>query len=227
MTKPKPYPRVPLQFERVPEPEMLERARAFFALMNQRRSVRNFANDPVPRACIEYAIRAAGTAPSGAHMQPWTWVVIDDPALKREIREAAEREEYESYEGGRMPPEWLEALAPLGTDWRKPYLEIAPYLVVCFGQAYGLSADGTKRKHYYVQESVGIACGLFIAAVHSMGLVTLTHTPSPMGFLSERLGRPKNEKPYVLFPVGYPAADATVPDLTRKPLDQILRWNRG
>jgi len=227
MSKPKTCPHVPLDFQAISAAESLERARSFYEQMNRRRSVRFFSDKPVPPECIEYAIRTAGTAPSGAHMQPWTWVAVDDPELKHEIRVAAEREEYESYEGGRMPPEWLEALAPLGTDWRKPFLEIAPYIVVCFGQSYGLDDDGAKRKHYYVQESVGISCGLFIAAIHSMGLATLTHTPSPMAFLGELLGRPKNEKAYVLFPVGYPAADATVPNIQRKTLDQIMQRNRG
>ncbi len=194
--------------------------------MDERRSVRDFSNRPVPKSCIEDAIRTANTAPSGAHMQPWTWVVVDDSDLKRHIRIAAEEEEYQSYEGGRMSEEWRQALEPLGTDWRKPFLETAPYLVICFEQRYGVRDDGGRYKHYYVSESVGIACGLFIAAIHHMGLVTLTHTPSPMGFLREILQRPENEKPYILFPVGYPADDATVPQLERKPLEQIVCWNR-
>ncbi len=206
---------------------MLERARVFFELMNQRRSVRFFSDEPVPRECIETAIRAASTAPSGAHKQPWTWVIVDDPLLKRQIREAAEKEEYQSYEGGRMTSEWLEALAPIGTDWHKPFLETAPYLVVCFRQNYDVSEEGRKITHYYVHESVGIACGLFIAAIHNMGLVTLTHTPSPMNFLSRILNRPENEKPFILFPVGYPAPDATVPTLERKSLAEIVQWNDG
>jgi iodotyrosine deiodinase len=204
---------------------MLERARAFFASLALRRSVRHFSDRPVPRECIELAVRAAGTAPSGAHMQPWTFVAVDDPTLKRRIREAAETEERKSYEGGRMTEEWKEALLPLGTDWRKPYLETAPYLVVCFAQRHGLRPDGRPRKHYYVPESVGIACGLFIAAIHQMGLVTLPHTPSPMRFLSRLLERPDHESPYILFPVGYPAEDARVPDLRRKTLEEILVWN--
>ena len=205
--------------------ETLARARAFYERMNARRSVRAFSSDPVPREAIELAIAAASTAPSGAHRQPWKFVVVDDASIKREIRIAAEAEERESYEGGRMPPEWLEALAPLGTDWRKPYLEIAPYLVIVFEELWSHDAEGQKRKNYYVKESVGIACGLFITALHDMGLATLTHTPSPMAFLSTILSRPRNEKPFILFPVGYPADDAMVPDLERKPLDRIAVWN--
>lgn len=195
--------------------------------MDRRRSVRHFAPDPVPREAVELALRTASTAPSGAHRQPWRFVVVDDPAVKREIREAAETEEYESYVGGRMPPEWLLALEPLGTGWRKPFLETAPYLVVVFAELYGVEEDGSKRKNYYVKESVGIACGLFVAAIHEMGLATLTHTPSPMRFLNEILGRPRNEKPFILFPVGYPAEGCEVPDLTRKGLDQVAIWNPG
>jgi nitroreductase len=217
---------IPLDFEEYPPEEMQERAEAFYEELRTRRSVRAFSDRPVPRRLIEVAIRTAGTAPSGAHRQPWRFVAVDDPGLKREIREAAEDEEYESYHG-RMSDEWLEALAPLGTDWQKPFLETAPWLVVCFAESYGVTEDGEKIKNYYVQESCGIACGLFIAALHQMGLATLTHTPSPMRFLNEILGRPTNERPYILFPVGYPADDATVPDLTRKPLTDIVQWNRG
>jgi iodotyrosine deiodinase len=215
---------VPYRLPRVPDEEMTSRARAFFERLDGRRSVRSFASDPVPRACVEFAIRAAGTAPSGAHRQPWRFVAVSDAEVKRRIRVAAEEEERISYEGGRMPPEWLEALAPLGTDWRKPYLETAPWIVVCFRELYGLREDGTKATNYYVSESVGIACGLFIAAIHSMGLATLTHTPSPMVFLSEILGVPPNWKPFILFPVGHPSPDATVPDLARKSIGEISRW---
>jgi iodotyrosine deiodinase len=209
--------------ERTPE-EMLQRAETFFSLMQQRRSIRSFSDRPVPRRLIELALRTAGTAPSGANRQPWQFVAVADPALKRRIREAAEAEERESYEH-RMTPEWLEALVPLGTDWQKPFLETAPWLVVCFAELYGQEEDGSRRKNYYVQESCGIACGLFIAAVHHMGLVTLTHTPSPMGFLNEILGRPRNEKPFILFPIGYPAAGATVPSIERKALDDFVQWD--
>ena len=206
---------------------MLSRGRELYEEMRQRRSVRSFSDRPVPRACIEHAIATACTAPSGAHMQPWTWVVVNDPAIKKQIRVAAEQEERESYEGGRMSEEWRAALVPLGTDWRKPFLETAPYLVVCFEQRYGVTDAGERYKHYYVAESVGIACGMFIGAIHHMGLATLTHTPSPMGFLRRILGRPEHEKPYILFPVGYPGEDATVPDIERKPLDQVMVWNTG
>ncbi|MCA9573525.1 MAG: nitroreductase family protein, partial [Myxococcales bacterium] len=174
---------------------------------------------------IEAAIRTASTAPSGAHQQPWTFVAVSNPALKRRIRVAAEEEEQQSYLGGRMSEEWLEALEPLGTDWQKPFLETAPWLVVLFEQAHGFQPDGARKKHYYVKESVGIAAGLFIAAIHQMGLATLTHTPSPMRFLSQVLGRPDNERPMVLFPVGYPADGATVPDLQRKPLREVAVWD--
>lgn len=218
-----PNPFVPLAFERLPEDEMLRRARAFHAEMDRRRTTRHFSDEPVPRALIEYAVRAAGTAPSGAHQQPWTFVVVSDPEIKRRMREAAEEEERINY-GGRMPAEWVEALAPLGTDAVKEHITTAPYVVVLFRQTYGVRPDGTRRTHYYTTESCGIAAGLFIAAVHRMGLATLTHTPSPMGFLSELLGRPANEKPFLLMPVGYPAPGARVPDLTRKPLDEIAVW---
>ena len=202
---------------------MVERADSFYHLMDRRRSIRFFSNDPVPRHLIERAIETASTAPSGAHKQPWTFVAVSDPAVKRTIRIAAEKEEKQSYED-RMSEEWLEALAPMGTTWEKPFLEIVPWIVVCFAQNYGLDEAGNKTKHYYVQESCGIACGLFIAALHNMGLATLTHTPSPMRFLNEILGRGANEKPYILFPVGYPASDATVPALPRKPLHEVAEW---
>lgn len=189
--------------------------------MDARRSVRAFAPDPVPREVIEAAIRAASTAPSGAHQQPWTFVAVSDPEVKHRIRVAAETEERRNYEGGRMPPEWRDALARIGTDWQKPFLDDVPWIVVLFEQVHGWFPDGSVRKHYYARESVGIACGLFIAAVHEMGLATLTHTPSPMGFLSSVLGRPRNERPFVLLPVGHPAPNAVVPDLVRKPLGDV------
>ncbi len=217
---------VPLAFERLPEAEMLARGRAFLADMGRRRTTRQFSPQPVPRELIELAVRTAGTAPSGAHQQPWTFVIVDDAALKARMRAAAEEEERINY-AGRMPPDWIEALRPLGTDAVKAHLTEAPYVVVLFEQRHGVRPDGTRRPHYYVQESCGIAAGLFIAAVHRMGLVTLTHTPSPMGFLSALLARPANERPYLVMPVGYPAADARVPDLVRKPLDAIAVWNDG
>ena len=224
MTEPRFVPYCPPHVE---GDEVLERGRAFYAELDQRRSVRFFSDEPVPREAIELAIRTASTAPSGAHRQPWTFVAVNDPTIQRQIREAAEAEEYESYLGGRMPPEWLEALAPLGTNWEKPFLEIAPWLVVVFEELYGFDDEGNKRKNYYPKESVGIACGLFIAAIHRMGLSTLTHTPSPMAFLSKILGRPANEKPFVLLPVGYAAKDAVVPDLQRKPLEKVSVFFEG
>jgi nitroreductase len=197
----------------------------FGAVMERRRSVRDFSTEPVPRELLVEAIRVAGLAPSGAHQQPWTFVLIgDEPELRGRIREAAEAEEREAYEH-RMSPEWIEALAPLGTDWHKPHLTDAPWLIVVFEQVYGLRQqddEAARVKHYYVRESVGIAVGFLLAALTHAGLATLTHTPSPMGFLREILGRPENERPYVVIPVGYPAADATVPDLERKPLSEIL-----
>jgi nitroreductase len=196
------------------------RAADFLAEMDARRSVRAFSPDPVPRHLIEAAIRTASTAPSGAHQQPWTFVAVSEAETKRHIRDAAEAEERRSYES-RMSQEWLDAVAPLGTDWHKPFLEVAPWLVVLFEQVHGRFPDGSVRKHYYARESVGIAAGLFITAIHHMGLATLTHTPSPMGFLGRILGRPDNERAFVLFPVGYPADDAEVPDLVRKDLDEV------
>jgi iodotyrosine deiodinase len=217
------HPFVPLGFERVMPDESLRAGRAFYDQMARRRTTRHFSTDPVPREWIEQAIRTAGTAPSGAHQQPWTFVAVSDPALKAAIREAAEEEERTFYRE-RATPEWLEALAPLGTDEHKPHLTDAPWVVVLFRQSHGLLPDGEKRTFYYTQESCGIAAGFFIAAVHAMGLVTLTHTPSPMAFLAQLLERPPNEKAMLVMPVGYPSPDARVPDLTRKPLDAISVW---
>ena len=216
-------PFVPLDFERLTPDVSLARARAYFAQMDRRRTTRHFSTDPVPRELIELAIWTAGTAPSGAHQQPWTFVAVSDPTLKQQIRDAAEAEERAFY-AGRATPEWLEALAPLGTDEHKPHLTDAPWVVVLFRQSYGFFPDGEKRTHFYTQESCGIAAGFFISAIHDMGLVCLTHTPSPMGFLGELLQRPANEKAMLVMPVGYPAADAAVPDLSRKPLDAIAVW---
>ncbi|MCY3631015.1 MAG: nitroreductase family protein [Bacteroidetes bacterium] len=213
------YPQRPLQFTpRLPE-EMLARAEQFRTLMQQRRSVRTFSSRPVPRELIEQAILTAGTAPSGAHREPWHFVAVNDPGIQSEIRRAAEKEELESYKR-RMSREWLDALHPLGTDWNKPFLETAPWLVICFAKNIG--DDG--KKNYYVQESCGIACGLFIAAIHNLGLVTLTHTPSPMRFLGDILKRPKHERAYILFPVGYPAEGIMVPELKRKSQEQLVTW---
>ena len=212
--------------ERASPDESVARGREFYERMNRRRSVRDFSTEAPPRECLELAIKAAASAPSGAHRQPWRFVLVDDPGLKKAIREAAEEEERENYDN-RFPPEWLQALAPLGTTGDKPFLEDAPYLVVVFKESYGVSEESDKITNYYVNESVGIACGLFIVALHTMGLVTLTHTPSPMGFLSELLNRPPNEKPYILFPVGYPAENATVPDLKRKSFEDVVQLNSG
>ncbi len=216
----KPYQHVPLKFERMPAAEQLRASREFLERMAARRSVRFISPEPVPFELIENAIRCASLAPSGANQQPWKFVVVQDPEIKRQIREAAEAEERESYEH-RMPADWLEALAPLGTDWHKEFLELAPYLIVVFRIDYGL-VEEMKTKHYYVQESVGIATGFLLAALHLSGLATLTHTPSPMGFLSSILERPKNERPFVLIPVGYPSSDATVPAIGKKSLSDVL-----
>lgn len=202
------------------EAVMLRRSEVFYELMNCRRSLRMFSDRPVPRELIENLIRTASTAPSGAHKQPWTFCAVSDPVLKAQIREAAEKEEYESY-NGRMSEEWLKDLEPLGTDWHKPFLEIAPWLIVVFKKAYDLDEQGERQKCYYVNESVGLAAGFLLAAIHNAGLVSLTHTPSPMNFLQKILERPDNERPFLLIPVGYAAEDATVPDLVRKPLEQV------
>ena len=194
----------------------------FFELMDRRRSIRLFSDEPVDKSLIESAIKTASTAPSGAHKQPWTFVATSAPAIKREIRAAAEEEERVNYLENRMNDEWQEALAPLGTDHHKEFLEIAPWIVVLFEQRYEQRADGETRKNYYVKESCGIAAGLFIAALQNMGLSTLTHTPSPMAFLSNVLGRPDNERPFVLFPVGYPLPGVQVPDISRKSLDEVM-----
>jgi iodotyrosine deiodinase len=216
------HPTVPYHPLRVPEAEESEVADFVFDEMNSRRSVREFSDREVPRQLVETAIRCASTAPSGAHMQPWTFVLVGDPKVKRQIRTAAETEERENYDGGRLPRHWREDLAPLGTDWQKPFLEIAPWIVVVFEQRYGMRADGTRQHHYYVKESVGIACGMFIDALHRVGLSTLTHTPSPMTFLRTLLGRPENERPFILFPIGYAADGCEVPDLVRKELSEVM-----
>jgi nitroreductase len=191
--------------------------------MRRRRTARDFSDRPVPREIIENCLLAAGTAPSGANLQPWHFVVVSDSAVKKKIREAAEAEEREFY-GGRAPDEWLEALAPLGTDDHKPFLETAPYLIVIFAQNYGLAPTGRKVKHYYVSESVGIATGVLITAIHQAGLVSLTHTPSPMNFLGDILQRPPHERAYLILVVGYPAEKATVPAIGKKRLDEFVTW---
>ena len=213
----------PLTFHEYAVDEMERRANAFYAEIKQRRTVRDFSDRPVPRSVIETCLLAAGTAPNGANMQPWHFAVVGDLNVKRQIREAAEAEEREFYET-RASDEWLEALAPLGTDADKPFLETAPYLIAIFAQRYGVDDEGKRVKHYYVQESVGIATGILITALHHAGLATLTHTPSPMGFLNEILERPSRERPFLLLVVGYPAADATVPAISKKPLDEIATF---
>jgi iodotyrosine deiodinase len=214
------YRPVPLDFVRLEPETALQRSRAFLELMRTRRSVRHFSPDPVPWELIENALLTAGTAPSGANQQPWTFVVVSDPAVKEEIRAAAEHEECLLYEE-RASQEYLGAIEPIGTDAIKPHITDAPYVIVIFEQSYGIAPDGSKRKHYYVRESVGIAVGFLLASLHAAGLVTLTHSPSPMRFLSRILGRPENERPFILIPVGYPAEEAEVPNLTKKPLDEI------
>lgn len=218
MTEPK---FIDLEFHKVAEDEQIPRAKAFFELLNSRRTVREYSSEPVPFEIIKTAIQTAGTAPSGANMQPWRFVVVKDSEIKRKIREAAEKEEFESYHN-RMSDKWLRRLAPLGTDEHKPFLEIAPYLIVVF-RITSVIEDGESEPTYYSQESVGIAVGLLLAALHNAGLATLTHTPSPMKFLQEILGRPKNEVPFVLIPVGYPAENVKVPDIKRKPIEEIMK----
>ncbi|MCK7595431.1 nitroreductase family protein [Lysobacter sp. CAU 1642] len=209
--------------EAMDEAERVARTRLLAERLGTRRTVRDFAATPVPRALIEAALRAAGTAPSGANQQPWRFVAVQDPEIKRRIREAAEEEERQFY-SQRAPQEWLDALAPLGTDAHKPFLETAPWLIGVFYERFGLDAEGNKHKRYYPHESVGIACGMLIAALHLAGLATLTHTPSPMGFLNEILGRPKNEMPYLLLVVGHPAEGCRVPAISRLPLEDYVRF---
>jgi len=210
------------EHERLSEQDMEKNAKDFYRKMKERRSVRMFSPDPVPQKLIELAVQAASTAPSGAHKQPWTFAATNDPDIKQAIRAAAEQEEEKNYLGNRMNDEWQAALAPLGTDHHKEFLQVAPWIVVLFEQRYELLEDGTTQKNYYVKESVGIAAGMFITALHHMGLATLTHTPTPMKFLNTILDRPKNERPFVLFPVGYPLEGVKVPDLGRKELNEIF-----
>ena len=215
------YRPFPLVYERPSEEAALESSRGFLAMLEARRSIRRFSSEPVPLELVENAIRAAGTAPSGAHQQPWTFVLVSDPEVKRRLREGAEAEERDFYER-RATDEWKEAIEPIGTDWVKTHITDAPYVIVVFEQPWRPGPDGTKIKHYYVRESVGIAVGFLLAALQVSGLCALTHTPSPMGFLRELLDRPENERPFILIPVGYPADNAIVPDLSRKPLDEIV-----
>ncbi len=204
-------------------PEMRARARSFYSQVKTRRTVRHFSHRPVPKEVVEACLLAAGTAPNGANMQPWHFVVVTDPAVKSRIRQAAEKEERALYER-RASPEWLEALEKMGTDWHKPYLEIAPVVIAIFAQSFTLTPEGKKIKHYYVQESVGIATGILITAFHYSGLATLTHTPSPMNFLNEILGRPKQERPFLLLVVGYPEPGAQVPNISKKSLAEIASF---
>jgi iodotyrosine deiodinase len=219
-TPPSAYRPEPYGGPRLPPDEGARRAAAFLELMQARRSIRAFSPDPVPRDLIETALRVAGTAPSGANQQPWTFVVVSDEVVKRRLRAAAEHEEELLYRE-RASEEYLDALRPIGTDWVKPHITDAPYVIVVFEQVWRRDESGEKRKHYYVRESVGIAVGFLLAALHAAGLATLTHSPSPMGFLRDILDRPENERPFVLIPVGYPAPDAEVPHLTKKSLDEI------
>lgn len=212
---------VPLEsYSELPEEEMKQKAAEFYELVKRRRTVREFSSRSVPKEVIEKCLLAAGTAPNGANKQPWHFVAVSDPEVKKKIRVEAEKEEHEFY-NRRAPEDWLEDLRPLGTDENKPFLEKAPYLIGIFAQSYNLDKDGEKEKHYYVKESVGIATGILITALHNAGLATLTHTPSPMGFLNEIMGRPSHEKPFLLLVVGYPAEGVTVPDITKKSLDEI------
>lgn len=207
----------------VPPEKLIELSGEFLGWLNERRTVRDFSDKAIPKEVIKNIIKAASTAPSGAHKQPWTFCVVSNPTTKREIRIAAEQEEKESY-AGRMSDEWIEDLRPLQTDWQKPFLETAPYLIVVFKKAFDILPDGKKKNNYYVNESVGIACGFLLAAIHHAGLVALTHTPSPMNFLTKVLNRPDNERPFLLIPIGYPATDTVVPKLTRKKLESISSW---
>lgn len=217
------YPFVSYTRETYEDGEMLDRSRIFYEWMDQRRTVRDFSDRPVPREVIENIVRTASSAPSGAHKQPWTFCIVSDQLIKKQIRAEAEKEEYESYHG-RMPEEWLNDLRPLQTDWNKPFLETAPNLIIIFKKSYELKAGGGRSNVYYATESCGLACGFLLAAIHQAGLVALTHTPSPMNFLSRVLNRPENEKPYLLIPVGYPADECWVPELKRKELHEIAAW---
>jgi nitroreductase len=216
------YPYIQLKHHHLSDSEMIQKSEQYFEAMDKRRSVRDYSDKPVPKEVIENIIKTASTAPSGAHKQPWTFCVVSDPEMKKKIRVAAEKEEYESY-NSRMSERWLKDLEPLGTDWHKEFLETVPYLIIVFKKVYE-EEEGKKKNNYYVNESVGIACGFLISAIHQAGLATLTHTPSPMNFLTEILGRPKNERPFLLLPVGYPAQETFVPDIKRKELEEISKF---
>jgi nitroreductase len=214
------FEHIPYRQQEYSQAEMLKRSADFYHFANQRRSVRHFSDRPIPREVIENIIRTAGTAPSGANKQPWTFCLVGNPEIKKNIRLAAEKEEYENYKH-RMPAEWLEDLKMFGTDWRKPFLEIAPWLIVVFRRIYETEVSRTKKNNYYVAESIGLACGMLLMAIHNAGLAALTHTPSPMNFLGKILRRPANERPFLLIPVGFAAEDAYVPNLHRKNLEDI------
>lgn len=203
--------------------EILEKSRSFYKFMDTRRSVRDFKSEPIPREVIENIIKTASTSPSGAHKQPWTFCAISDPEIKKQIRIAAEKEEKESYES-RMSERWLKDLKPMGTDMHKPFLETVPWIIVAFKKAYDWDAEGNKHNNYYVNESVGLACGMLITAIHNAGLVTLTHTPSPMDFLQKILNRPANERAFLLLPIGKPADPCYVPDIERRPLEDVSEF---
>ncbi len=217
------YPFMAYEKESFLPAEMTKRSLEFYKWIDQRRTVRDFSDKPVPKETIENILMAASTAPSGAHKQPWTFCVVSDPGLKKQLREEAEKEESESY-NGRMPQEWLNDLLPLQTDWRKEFLETAPWLIIVFKKSYELNSDGSKGNVYYASESCGLACGFLLTAIHHAGLVALTHTPSPMNFLSKLLNRPENEKPFLLIPVGYPADECWVTVLKRKELNEMSVW---
>ena len=217
------FPHCRYYHPRLSDKESLEASKQFYQLMNKRRSLRHFSEEAVDKQVIENILLTAGTAPSGAHKQPWTFVAVSKPEIKKRIREAAEKEEYESYHS-RMPESWLKDLAPLGTDWQKPFLETAPWLIIVFKRVFETDEKGSKKNNYYVNESVGLAAGFLISAIHQAGLATLTHTPSPMNFLTTLLNRPANERPFLLLPVGYPSGEAYVPKLERKKLDEIAKF---
>ena len=220
MSEKQTFPFIPYTRERLSDEEMVSRSKDYLDFMDERRTVRDFSEDPVPREVLENIIMAASTAPSGAHKQPWTFCLLDKIELRTRLRALAEEEEHKSYHG-RMSEQWLKDLAPLGTDWNKPFIEEAPWIIVVFKRVYEYDEENAKRNNYYVNESVGLACGFLLAAIHHAGLVALTHTPSPMNFLSKALDRPENERPYLLIPVGHPKDDATVPELYRKPLEKV------
>jgi iodotyrosine deiodinase len=217
------YPYIQYSRALVTAEDMQSISKEQYEFYNERRTVRDFSDKTIPKAVIENIIAAASTAPSGANKQPWTFCVVTNPDIKRKIKIEAEKEEFESY-NGRMSEDWIKDLAHLGTDWHKPFLEIAPALIIVFKRSYEFGENNQKKNNYYVTESVGLACGFLLSVIHKCGLVALTHTPSPMNFLSKILNRPENEKPFLLIPVGYPANNCTVPDINRKPLEKICVW---